>query len=138
MGVFFFGGCNALPAVLVQQGLSQGFEVLYFFVFSGRILLTGHFLFFRSKLLQPPFLLFSGGISSAPFFGPARVVRSCNLPPTYLPFFAFQEGLCTAPCFTFFRRHFFSPLFVGLGGPKWYLILICGFGTPMRSFWHPC
>ena len=33
------------------------------------------------------------------------------------------------------NRTFFS--FVGLGRPNWYLILISGFGTSMRSFWHP-
>ena len=33
------------------------------------------------------------------------------------------------------NRTFFS--FVGLGHPNWCLILICGFGTSVRSFWHP-
>ena len=69
MVVFFLVGAM-LFRCSGPTGLSQGFGVLYFFVFSEGILLTGHFLFFRSKPLQPPFLLFSGGISSAPFFGP--------------------------------------------------------------------
>ena len=42
-------------------------------------------------------------------------MRSCNLPPTYLPFFVFQEGISSAPFFTFFRRDFFSPLFWSRG-----------------------